>query len=399
MPARNAAPFSGIRIVDFTSYFTGPYATAILADQGAEVIKVEASPNGDLMRQMGTSRDGQAATYESVNHSKRSIALDLKQESAQEVAQRLIARGDVFVENFRPGVAERLGLDYQTIRKLAPDIICVSISGYGNKGPYGRMPTFDSIVQGHSAMAFTQGADERPEYVRQAIVDKVTALYAAQAISAALFARAMGRGGDHVALAMYDAAVSFLWPDSMNEYTFLSGNVRTMPTMSSMYNMQRTKDGYISIAPITNEQFFGLCRALNREDVIGDDRVGSLAKRVENREFVRDVRSSAENFTTEELCVRLLAEDVPHGPVLTREAAIEDPQFAFASVREYGEATKRTRMAVAPATFLNREARKPFEAPKAGQHSREILNELDFSAVEIDALIDSGAVTTPRVFQ
>lgn len=386
------APFAGLRVVDFTSYFTGPLATALLADQGAEVIKVESAPVGDLMRLFGTSRDGKAATFESVNHTKRSIALNLKDESGAAVARKLISSADVVVENFRPGVAERLGLDYASCCELSPEIICLSISGYGDQGPYGGMPAFDTVMQGHTGICFGQGADLEPDFIRQAVVDKVTALYAAQAVSTALYARAMGKGGDHIKLSMYDAALSFFWPDGMNEYTFLDGEVRSAPPAGSLYTMQKTKDGYVVASPITNEQFWGFCRALGREEMIDDPRIDNLQKRVEQRPIILDIRSSCLNFTTEELCRRLLAEDVPHGPILSREDVVTDPQFAYANMQEYGPEGARTRIAAAPV----RSARAPitplFPAPHAGQHSRDVLGELGYEQGEVEALIESGAV-------
>lgn len=396
MPKADQGPFTGIRIIDFTSYFTGPYATGLMADQGAEVIKVEATPVGDLMRLFGTARDGKAATFETVNHSKRSISLNLKDPKGAEIARKLIATADVIVENFRPGVAERLGLDYDSCRKLAPEIICLSISGYGDEGPYGGFPAFDIVIQAHAGIAFGQGADITPDFVRQAIVDKVTALYAAQALSAALFGRARGRGGDHIKLSMYDAALAFHWPDGMNEFTFLDGQVRHAPPAGSLYRMQPTKDGFVAVSPITNPQFAGFCRAVDRHEMVDDPRVDDLQKRVEQREIILDIRSSCENFTTEELCKRFLAEDVPHGPVLSRQAVIDDPQFQFAHVQEYGDDGARTRIVGSPSRWKHSGAQAPYPAPHAGQHSEQILGELGLSPAEIEQAISSGAVAARR---
>lgn len=394
MSILDKGPFTGVRIIDFTSYFTGPYATGLLADQGAEVIKVEATPTGDLMRQFGTARGGKAATFETVNHSKRSIALNLKEPKGAEIARQLIATADVIVENFRPGVAERLGLDYESCRKLRDDIICLSISGYGDEGPYGGMPAFDIVIQGHSGIAYGQGADDTPDFVRQAIVDKVTALYASQAISAALFGRERGGGGEHIKLSMYDAALAFHWPDGMNEFTFLDGEVRTAPPAGSLYRMQKTKDGFVAVSPITNAQFAGFCRAVERDEMINDPRVDDLQKRVEQREIILDIRASCEKFTTEELCRRFLKEDVPHGPILKRADVLSDPQFAHAHVKEYGEAGERTRIAGSPSRWKYSGEQEPYPAPNAGEHSEQILTELGLSAQEILDVISSGAVAS-----
>lgn len=388
-------PFAGVRVLDFSSYFTGPLATTILADQGADVIKVEAAPVGDLMRQFGASRDGQAATFEGVNRSKRSIALDLKTAGGRDVARRLLAGADVMVENFRPGVARRLGLDYESCQAISPDIICLSISGYGGRGPYGDMPVFDTVIQAHAGIAGGQGADGEPQFVRQAIVDKVTALYAVQLISAALYARAAGHGGDHLSLAMFDSALAFLWPDGMSDFTYLDGDIRTAPPPASLYTMQRTRDGHIAIAAITNDQFGGLCRALGRPEMADDPRVNSLAKRVGERELMRSIRTGAEAFDTADLCRRLLAEDVPHAPVLGRREVLESEQARHANLHTYGPEGGRTRVAVSPGRFTRRDATAPAPSPRIGEHAREILAELGLADDHIEALITERAVMAP----
>jgi crotonobetainyl-CoA:carnitine CoA-transferase CaiB-like acyl-CoA transferase len=345
------------------------------------------------MRQFGTSRDGHAASFEAVNHSKRSIAVNLKDPAGAQVARRLIAAADVLVENFRPGVAARLGLDYAACRRLRPEIICVSISGYGAQGPYGGLPAFDTVVQAHAGIAYGQGGDAEPQFVRQAIVDKVTALYAAQAIAAALFARASGRGGDHINLSMYDAALAFLWPDGMNEHTYLDGDIRHAPPPGSLYSVQKTKDGYIAVSPITNEQFWGLCRAVGREEMVGDPRIDSLAKRMEERRLVGGIRAGAAEFTTQEICRRLLAEDVPHAPALPRAAVLADEQFRYAAVEEYGGPGRRTRMVIAPARSATRPLHPPTPAPRAGENSLQILEELGVTRAEAEDLVAGGAIS------
>jgi crotonobetainyl-CoA:carnitine CoA-transferase CaiB-like acyl-CoA transferase len=190
------SPLGGVTVIDFTSYLTGPWATCLLADQGARVVKVEPIGAGDQLRSMGTMRAGMSAVFAVANRNKESIALDLKSTTARDIAQRLVAGADVVAENFRPGVSERLGLDYAACRAVNADIVHLSISGYGERGPYAQLPTFDSVVQAHSGMCYAQGNDATPEFVRQAVCDKVTALYAAQAVTAALFARAEDKAGD-----------------------------------------------------------------------------------------------------------------------------------------------------------------------------------------------------------
>ena len=312
------------------------------------------------------------------------------------MARRLIAGADVVVENFRPGVAARLGLDYGSCRAIRADIICLSISGYGGRGPYGDMPVFDTVIQAHAGIAGAQGADGEPQFVRQAVVYKLTALFAAQLISAALYARAAGGSGDHLTLAMYDAALAFLWPDGMSDFTYVEGEVRGAPAPASLYGMQRTRDGHIATAAITDAQFRGLCRALGRPEMADDPRLANLARRVEARELMREIRATAEQFSTDELCRRLLAEDVPHAPVLSREGVLASEQVRFSNVQTYGPDGARAMMATSPGRFAARDLTPPALSPRLGQDGAAVLAELGFEPPRIAELMASGAVMAPE---
>ena len=385
-------PLGGVQIVDFTSYLTGPWATCLLADQGARVIKVEPVGVGDTLRYMGTSRAGMSAVFAVANRNKRGIALDLKSPRGAEIARRLVSRADVVAENFRPGVAAKLGLDYAACHALKPDVIHLSISGYGDKGPYSQLPTFDSVIQAHSGMCYGQGNDASPEYVRQAICDKVTALYAAQGITAALFARARGAGGRQLQLSMFDSALAFHWPDGMNEFTFLDGEVDAAAPIGSLYRIQPTADGHIAVSPITNDQFKGYCRALGRPELADDPRLASLEGRVRNSALLRELRGALEAESTTTWCRRFLAEDVPHGPMLKREEVLNDAQVRHACVVEFGAPGGRTRVAVSPCLFDEDRCGEPTAAPTLGEHSRAILEELGFGNDEISTCLRTGAV-------
>ena len=193
-------PLEGYRIIDLTAFITGPLACMILADQGADVIKIEPPGIGDLMRYMGTGRGGTSALFASCNRSKRSVVLNLRESRGRELLERLTADADVFVQNFRPGVVERLGIHEERMRELQPDLIYVSINAFGEVGPYAERPAFDHIVQGLSGVASVQTNPEtgEPAFVRQAVCDKVTAYTTAQSITAALLARERGAGGQHL---------------------------------------------------------------------------------------------------------------------------------------------------------------------------------------------------------
>ena len=215
-------PLSGYRIVDLTSNVSGPLATMILADQGADVIKVEAPEGGDSTRAGGNRRAGFTASFLNNNRNKRSIVLDLKKPVAVEALLRLAAGADVFAQNFRPGVAERLGVGEEAVRAVSPKIVYVSISGFGEKGPYADKPAYDPVIQGFSGLATVQaGSDEaRPRLLRTILPDKLTAITASQAITAALLARERTGEGQHVRLSMLEAVLAFMWASDMSDQTF-----------------------------------------------------------------------------------------------------------------------------------------------------------------------------------
>ena len=216
-------PLHGFRIIDLTSNISGPLATMILADQGADVIKVEPPQGGDHTRASANRRGGFSASFRNNNRYKRSVALDLKQPAARDAVLKLAATADVFIQNFRPGVIERMGLGEAAVRAVAPSIVYVSISGFGERGPFAAKPAYDPVVQALSSLATVQaGSDnERPRLVRTILPDKLTAITASQAITAALLARARTGEGQHIRLSMLDAMLQFLWSSDMAGQTFV----------------------------------------------------------------------------------------------------------------------------------------------------------------------------------
>jgi crotonobetainyl-CoA:carnitine CoA-transferase CaiB-like acyl-CoA transferase len=249
-------PLHGFRIVDLTSNVAGPLATMILGDQGADVIKVEA-PDGDSTRHGANRRGGFTASFVNNNRNKRSIVLNLKQPAALGVLKRLVATADVFTQNYRPGVAERLGVGEDAIRAVKPDIVYVSTSGFGEKGPYAQAPAYDPVIQGFSGLATVQaGSDEaRPRLVRTILPDKLTAITASQAITAALLARARTGEGQHVRLSMLEAVVAFLWPSDMAQQTFFGDEPVRQEAASFHDLIYETADGYITAAVVTESVF------------------------------------------------------------------------------------------------------------------------------------------------
>ncbi len=224
-----AGPLSGYRIVDLTRMIAGPMATMVLADQGADVIKIESPGVGDLTRAFAGPRHRMAPMFAVANRNKRSVVVNLNDARAAALMERMVATADVMVHNFRPGVARKLGVDETAMRRARPDLIYVSISGFGETGPYAHKRSYDPVIQALSGLAWIQGVTGRPKMIRLIVADKVTAITAAQAITAALLERARSGQGQHVKLAMLDAMISFLWAEGMAHYTFFGERQETHP--------------------------------------------------------------------------------------------------------------------------------------------------------------------------
>src|SRR5262249_21381062 len=241
------------------------------------VIKVE-PPEGDLVRQMGPNRGGLTASFISANRSKRSIALDLKTRDGKAVLERLIGTADGFVQNFRPGAAERMGLSEDAVRKHRADIVYVSISGFGESGPYAHKRVYDPVIQALSGLAAIQADRDtnRPKMVRTIIPDKTTAVTAAQAITAALFARERtpknARVGQHVRLSMLDTMIAYLWPEGMTGLTFVGREVQASRSQIAQDLIFATTDGFITAGAVSDAEWRGMCRALEHVEWLDDPR-------------------------------------------------------------------------------------------------------------------------------
>jgi crotonobetainyl-CoA:carnitine CoA-transferase CaiB-like acyl-CoA transferase len=390
-------PLEGVRVVDATAYIAGPLATMMLGDQGADVIKVEPPGLGDTLRLLGSLRGGMSAFFATSNHSKRSVTLNLRDERGRALLERLVATADVFAQNFRPGVVERLGIDYEALRAVRPDLVYVSISGFGESGPYARQPVFDNVIQALSGMATAQalGEDGEPDLIRHVVCDKATALTAAQAVTAALFARERGAGGQHVRVAMLDAAVAFFWPDGMMNHTWLGEGGATLPPIGRVYRAFPTSDGWITISAVTDAQFAGACRALGRPELVGDPRYKTLPDRVAQLpQLVAELAEVTRTRTTAAWCERLLAEDVPHAPLHALDRLHEDPQLIENRTLVESEHPRAGRMREPrpPARFERTPAAIGRPAPAAGEHTDEVLAELGVDADEQAALRDNGVI-------
>jgi crotonobetainyl-CoA:carnitine CoA-transferase CaiB-like acyl-CoA transferase len=387
-------PLEGYRIVDLTAMISGPIATMMLAEQGADVVKVEPPGQGDLVRAIGHARSGISALFATSNRSKRSIVIDLKQSAGVELLKRLVSTADVFVQNFRPGTADRMGIGESALRAVTPNLIYVSISGFGEKGPCATQRAYDPIIQARSGFAFVQRDREtgRPRMVRTAVADKLTGLTAAQAMTAALLARERTGEGQHVRLAMLDATVSFLWPEGMMEYTFvrdgdeLSRESRKPHLRELIFE---TSDGFITAGTVSDREWEGFARAVQRPELVDAPRFATSAARVENWDERLDLMGEVfRTDTTAHWLERLGAEQVPCAPILECHELLTDAQIAANELIEEVDHPQagRIRHTRPAARFDRTAARIRGFAPTLGQHTDEVLAEIGLQESELAAL-------------
>jgi len=388
-------PLDGIRIIDLTAVISGPLATMMLADQGAEVIKVENPAGGDFTRSAANRQGGVSASFLNNNRNKKSVALNLKEPHGREALLKLVATADVLIQNFRPGVIEKMGLGEDELRKVAPDLIMVSISGFGDTGPYAQRPVYDPLIQALSGLATVQaGADERrPQLVRTILPDKITGVTAAQAITAALFARERTGESQHVRLSMLDATVAFLWSSVMGSQTFVHGELPQQEAASFQDLIYATTTGYIAIAVQNDREWQAIIRALDRPEWAEDPRFLTAELRQQNIDARLDlIQSVIQTDSAEHWLARLEAHQVPCAPVLTRTEMLAHPQVqANDLLRHHDHPQAGTvRQTRAPARFSGYPEQPGQSAPGLGQNTSELLAECGYSGQDIQQMIDSG---------
>lgn len=389
-------PLDGVRVVDLTSMISGPVATMLLADQGADVIKVE-PPSGDLVRTMGAGQTGISPTFLSSNRGKRSLVLDLKTPRGIELLKDLVKTADVFVQNFRPGAVERMGIGEDALRQVKPDLVYVSISGFGATGPYSHKRVYDPVIQALSGLASIQADRDtgRPKMVRTIIPDKLTAMTAAQAITAALFSRQKTREGQHIRLSMLDAMIAFLWPEGLVQLTVPGAEDRGARSQLAQDLVFETSDGYMTAGAVSDAEWRGMCEAFDKPEWLTDERFDTAYKRVVNvvdrLDATQDVLRTR---PTEEWLEVLDAHGVPCAPILSRANLLDHPQIIENAIVETfdspdGRPVRQPRPA---AQFSETPAGMTSFAPQLGEHNAELLAELGISGEALESLKKDGVL-------
>jgi crotonobetainyl-CoA:carnitine CoA-transferase CaiB-like acyl-CoA transferase len=378
-------PMDGIRVLDVSAVLSGPLATTMLADQGAEVIKVEPPGSGDVLRALGSHRNAMSGMFCVANRGKRSIVIDLGTDRGRDLFHRLAATADVVVQNFRPGVVDRMGIGYDAVRAHNPSVVYLSISGFGPEGPYASARVYDNVIQAYSGLADVQGDPQvgEPQFNRQLLCDKLTSYTAAQALTAALFARERTGEGQHIELAMLDTAVAFLWPDAAAHLTRLGEGVSPQSTIGSNYRITRFADGFGTVSALSDAEFRGLCAALDLDELADDPRFATLAGRMTNRAAFAEeagtrIAERAGQLTTSAAPRRFLETGAPAAVVNRVDELHLDPQILAAGVLEehHHPVAGPLRQPRPAPRFAGTPAEVSGPAPGLGQHTDDILTEL-----------------------
>jgi crotonobetainyl-CoA:carnitine CoA-transferase CaiB-like acyl-CoA transferase len=386
-----SGPLDEIRVLELTSTVSGPMAAMMLADQGADVIKIEPPLLGDTARFLGSSRNGMGGMFAVLNRNKRSLVLDLKAPDDLAIFLRLVESADVLLENYRPGVVQKLGIDYERVAKLNPRLIYASISGYGQDGPYRNRRVYDPLIQATTGLAHAQDSDD-PHNVRSIVFDKVTALTAAQVVTAALLQRAKTGLGQYLPISMLESALYYNWPDLMWSRTLLGDDIRHAGELADYFPTFKAKDGHISIVMVADAALELLC-VWRGATLHQDPRFRTLPDRLANASaFKQAINALLADVTTAEICENLDAFGVPVARVNSLDEVHEDAQVLYG-----GSLIETSHPVVGAMRFPRppfRFADQPIEstsfpgrhAPSLGDHTREIVAELGFDESVIERL-------------
>lgn len=349
-------PLAGLRILDLSSVVSGPMAAMVLADQGADVIKVEPPGWGDGIRYLGATHQGVSAIFCMINRNKRSIAIDWKRPAGAELVKKLAATSDVVLQNYRPGKLDKAGLGYSDLCELAEGLVYASVNGMGETGPYAHQKVYDYVIQGITGVTDVQGR-RQPEMVRTIVYDKVTSLTVAQGITAALLARERGAGGQHIRISMLDAGLQFNWPELMWNYSFLDdeNSVQRSGDLADMYEVNATADGAI---------------------------------------VSHSLGADTREYTTQQLIQLFADNDVPIARANRRDEVATDPQIQATHALQVHSHPRAGRLLQprSAVRFEGTPTSKPAPAPELGEHTVALLDELGLTEVEMRTLAEQGVL-------
>ncbi len=381
-------PLTGVKVIDLTRILSGPFCTMMLADFGADIIKVEPL-RGDDARMFDVTNDEESPIFVNMNRNKRSITVDLRTDGGKEIIRRLVKTADVLVENFRPGVMDKIGLGCEELMKINPGLVYAAVNGFGKTGPYKGRPAFDFIAQAMSGFMSINGTEEMdPLRSGAPITDMVAGLYCAFGIVAALRRRDRTGQGEEVQVAMVDGMISMLGFASAKYFQTgqlppRSGNDHMVV---SPYGVFQAQDGSVAIAPSTEKAWLALCRVIGLEHLITDPEFDTNDKRIENRAKINPiVNEKTRALTRDKLIERLNAAGVPCGPILNLKEVFSDPQVLHQEmVLESPQPTGPVKMTGFPVKMSQAPAKVRLRSPQTGEHNREILREAEYTDVEID---------------
>lgn len=387
-------PLSDVTILDLTSVISGPLATSILADQGARVIKVE-SPGGDSMRMAGAIKGGVSSLFSSINRNKESISLDLRKPEAIEIINRIAAKADVCIQNYRPGVVEKLGIGYDHLKRINPELIYASISGVGADGPYAQRRVYDPVIQAYAGFASAQALNGEPRLIKMMICDKVTSLTMSQAITAALYDRKNTGKGQHVEVSMLEASLYFIWPDRMLDQSFVDTPDSEGGDMTALYQAVPTQDGHITFMTLQLDEFHGLARAIGKPEWTKDPRFQDrMSMYAHYGDIYEEMLEQIGSWETATLVERLTSEDVPFGVVLDPDNILLDPQIqAHQIIKTFDDLMAGSvRHVNRSSRFSSHDTGIRTPAPRLGEHAKSILTECGYSEADIKPLQSAGVV-------
>ena len=397
-----SGPLTGVRVVDCTTVVLGPWAAQQLGDLGADVVKIE-PPEGDTTRQLGPMRNpDMGAFYLAVNRNKRSIVLDLKQESARRVLLRLAEGADVLLHNYRPQAARRLGMSYEAFRAVNPGIVYVGTYGFRAAGPYGDKPAYDDIIQAASGLASLQASlFGEPKYVPTIVADKTSSMTVLVAVLAALYHKARTGAGQEVEVPMLESLAAWVMVEHLYGETFVPPveSVGYKRVLNRYRRPFKTKDGYLAILPYTDQNWRDFFTIAGRQDLLDDPRFKTLGTRLRHIEILyEELGKIATTRTNAEWLAELDRRNIPGMVVNSLESLLRDPHLEATGFWQIVEhPTEGTiRLPGIPAAYSKTPAAIRRLPPRLGEHSVEILREAGLSPAEVDALLASGATRGAR---